>query len=203
MRIIKKEIKLGSVITTLDPNLSLDLDIQLDSILNLSSAAPRVYVSGPLPPPERPGVKWDKTPSSALLSRALANYMGQFGGHELCMLAEPSIFVNKEGLQKLLDYAAKEKVMLTWGAFMPGAFILTAQLIAYLQARIGSETFANDWRPIVHKWAAGELRHRYFDGNEFGATSFIPKAIDPMKLAPIPEEKPAKKKSVVRKVKVA
>jgi hypothetical protein len=172
MNIIKlKRNRLGAVLSTIDPNLSIPLDTQRTAVANWSTKAAKVLIYGPEAPVANHGVRHVKTASTAPINNLLATYMQSIPGNEVCMIANPDCVV--ADVMPLLSHIDAQRMEMAWAGHVdfgikPSVFFLSSPVVAHLLNDIPQGmTFKNDWQFWIHNWFQKLLRHRYFDATPF------------------------------------
>jgi hypothetical protein len=185
MLILKlRRIKLGSILTTLDPTLPVPIEDQRKAVANFATKAPRVFVNGPEAPAKAPGIRHQPTPPKAKISQLLGTYMQSIPGAEVVMLAAPDLLITGE-VGPLLAYVDSQRMELAWGCNLnvdgkPSAFILSSQVVAHLMNDLPQGmTFEADWKTWVHEWMKRLLRQRYFDASDYGIITGFPTETPP------------------------
>jgi hypothetical protein len=199
-KIEQKRFRVSAVVTSIDKDLG-DPMAQAQGVACLGLVAPKVFVTGTIQPPEFPGVRWDKTASTPPVRRMLSAYLGSFSGNEVVMLTNPSVSVNPDGVQLLLEKIVAERLQMAWGASIGSdSYLMSAQVASHLWADIPENLLiSGEWSKFVNDWMFRLLRHRYLDGKSYRAvtSTYIESSITHPSEAPQPSRR---SKQVVKKV---
>lgn len=200
MNIIRfKRPKIGTVLTTISPFLTPDVEDQKKIILEWSKIVPRVLVIGDIEPLKADGVRHVKAPRT--INNLIATYAQSIPGLEGVVLTNPNVVLDADGLQDLAKYVESERMELTWGTSQGKTFFMSSQIAAHLLNDLPSNTlFNSDWQGWLDAWLRRMLRQRYIDVSKM---SLIKTSTPDHKHEVIPPPPPAKrKKPTVRKVKL-
>lgn len=226
MIVIKhKRNKLGSVLSTIDPALPIQLDSQHSAVANWSAKSAKLFIIGPSAPQVANGTRFIRTGPTPPIHNLLGTYLQSIPGSEVCMISSPDCVISD--VMPLLNHIDAQKMELAWASHVdfgvtPSVFFLSSPVIAHMLNDIPRTlTFQQDWRAWVHGWFQRLLRHRYFDATSFSPVVEVlpPPPQDPSPIAPeTPKEEPPtqqadelssltmpskRKKGPLKKVKVA
>lgn len=215
MKILKlRRTKISAILTTVDPELPISLDVQRKSVESWLGKVSKVLVIGPVEPaPPSNGLRYLKTGAKPTINNLLATYMQSIPGSDICVLTTPNIELADPS--KLLEEVDARKMEMAWACHInvdgkPTAFIMSSPVIAHLMNDLPQfTTFHHEWQNLVHNWMLRLLRHRYFDGTDFGVFKGVKREETPfVSMAELGQiiqqaQKPEPKRAAVKKVKLA
>lgn len=200
MNIIRhKRPKIGTVLSTISPAISLDLDGQKNTVLAWSKVVPKVMIIGEVEPLKADGVRHVK--AKATINNLLATYAQSIPGLEGVCLTNPTVEIDGDAVQDLAKYIEAERMELTWGCVSGKTFFMSSTVATHLLNDLPfNTTFNSDWQPWVDAWMKRLLRQRYIDVSQFK----LVKSSEPEGKAESlpPPTPPKKKKPTVRRVKL-
>lgn len=201
MNIIKyRRPKIGTVLSTISPNLPYSIEDQKNAVSSWSKLVPKVMIIGDLVPPKADGVRHVNVRPT--LNNLLGTYAQSMPGLEGVCITNPNVELDEDGLKNLVDYITSQRMELNWGCVSGRTFFMSSQIAAHLVTDLPANIFFhNEWQPWMDNWMRRLLRNRYLDASKFNLVKLsIPEA-KPEQLPPPPPV--VKKKSPVRKLKIA